>query len=223
MSNRRDIQFTYSPHNKATNLDCSFIVDSTNGNGFGIRSLKRSGRVLDVFMNTSATPGTSASGMVNPNPNAGYILVTLQDNYNTYLAGGAGFVSPPTGSAISSGLTVGNVYTIASLGSSTQAQWNAAGLLNSVTPAVNASFIAAATSVAGGGTVYAAGTSGIDHIEVIGDANQMNGNGQAQPGMLVKPGMALILACYKNGVLTAPNNNTVIGLTFLMNNSAQGV
>lgn len=49
----------YSFLNKPVLIDCSFVVDSTNGNGLGIRSLKGSG-VRDVFMNTSAAfTGTS--------------------------------------------------------------------------------------------------------------------------------------------------------------------
>jgi hypothetical protein len=218
MSNRRDIQFTYNPHNKATVLDCSFIVDHSNGNGLGIRSLKPSGRISSVFMNTSATP---AAG--NPNPAAGVIVVNLQDNYNRYLGGYSGFVSALSGSAISSGLSVGSPYVIVSLGSSTLAQWQAAGLNANIVPAVGASFIAAATSVAGGGSVEAPASagSGIDHIEVLGDANQMNSNGAAVQG--AGQGMQLILLCYKNGVLTAPADGTVIGLNFYLNNSAQGV
>src|ERR1035437_5544829 len=39
--------------NKPVLIDCNFVVDSTNGNGLGIRSLKGSG-VQQVFMNTSA-------------------------------------------------------------------------------------------------------------------------------------------------------------------------
>ena len=65
MSSQNDT-YTFNPHNKATILDCSFIVDSANPNGLGIRSLKGSGRVAKVFMHTSATP---AAG--NPNPVAG--------------------------------------------------------------------------------------------------------------------------------------------------------
>jgi hypothetical protein len=221
MSNRRNIQFTYNPHNKLTVLDCSFIVDHANGNGFGARSLKQSGRVATVFMHTSATPGTATNGQVNPNPASGLIVVTLQDNYNTYLGGFSGMVSPPTGSAISSGLTVGNAYTIASVGSSTLAQWQTAGLAGGITPAANVSLIAKATSIAGGGTVYATTSSGIDHIEVVGDANLMNSTSAQIAGS--GKGMQLILACYSGGVLTAPTDNTVIGLTFHMNDSAQGV
>ena len=218
MSNRRDIQFTYNPHNKATVLDCSFIVDSTNGNGLGIRSLKDGGRIHSVFMHTSATPLAG-----NPNPAVGVIVVNLQDNYNKYLGGYSGYASALSGSSITSGLSVGSPYVIVSLSSTTQAQWVTAGLNANVVAAVGVSFIAAATSVAGGGAVQAPSStgSGIDHIEVLGDANLMNSNGQYAQG--ASSGMQLIMLCYKNGVLTAPNAGTVIGLNFYLNNSAQGV
>lgn len=218
MSNRRDIQFHYSPHNKATVLDCSFIVDSANGNGLGIRSLKPSGRIASVYMHTSSTP---AAG--NPNPESGIIVVTLQDNYNRYLGGYSGFSGPLSGSTITSGLSVGNPYVIVSLGASTAAQWQTAGVPSTITPAVGVSFIAAATSIAGGGAVQApaAAGAGVDHIEVIGDPNLMNSTGALVTG--AGTGMQLILAAYKNTVLTAPADGTVIGLNFYMNNSAQGV
>lgn len=231
MSNRRNIQFTYSPHNKATMLDCNFVVDHTNANGFGIRSLKNSGRILNVFMNTTQTPGTAASGAVNPNPSAGVIVVTLQDNYARYLAGSAGFAAPLSGSNISisgsSVLTIGAPYVIVSVGTTTQAQWVAAGLSANIPAAVGVSFIAKiAGSGSGTGVVQApaAAGAGIDHIEVLGDSNLMNSAGPAIAGSgLGASGMQFILLCYKNGVLTAPADNTVIGLQFLMNDSAQGV
>lgn len=293
MSNRRDIQFTYNPHNKLVLLDCNFVVDSTNGNGAGIRSLKRSGRIGYVFMNTSAAfTGTShtstlidgiASGTANlavgmpvqgsgipalttiasivssgsitlsaatsssttgsityqvqgsPNPAAGYIYVQLQDNYNSYLFGGAGFAAPISGTPINvtTGVTAGLAYIIASLGTTTTAQWNKIGVPANITPAVGVSFIAPVTTTATGtGVIEVPGTngSGVDHIEVIGDSNQMNSNGAfvAGPNSAISAngsaqGMQFILACYKNGTLTAPANNSTIGLTFGLNNSAQGV
>lgn len=283
MSNRRNNQFMFNPHNKATVLDCSFIVDSTNGNGFGARSLKKSGRISKVFMNTSAAfTGTShtsvlidgiasgtaslkvgmpvqgsgipagttiaaivSSGSINlsaatsssttgsityqavgnPNPQAGIIVVQLQDNYNTYLGGYAGFSGPLSGTPITSGMTVGHVYVIVSLGSSTLAQWQAAGVPSYIKPAVGVSFIAAATSVAGGGAVEAilSTGAGIDHVEAVGDANLMNNyNGAIVIGG-GGPGMTLIQACYKNTALTAPADGTVIGMNFYLNDSAQGV
>lgn len=256
MSNRRNIQFTYNPHNKGTLLDCSFIVDSANGNGFGIRSLKKSGRISSVFMHTSQTPGTASNGLVNPNPASGLIMVNLQDNYNAYLGGFSGQVSPLSGSNISSGMSAGNVYVITVLGNTTLAQWQVAGLPKYITPAVGVSFIALATSFTGTGRVQAlaAAGSGIDHLEVVGDSNLANSNGANVQGFGV--GMQIILACFGKGLtmasytpagvitngspdtfagtpavltgtvanaLAAPADNTVIGLSFYMNDSAQGV
>lgn len=282
MSNRRNIQFHHSPHNKATVLDCSFIVDVANGNGFGARSLKNSGRIYRVFMNsTAAFTGTShtstlidgiasgtssfkvgmpvqGSGIVagttiasivdtgsitlsaatsssttgsityqavgSPNPAAGLIVVQLQDNYNRYLGGYASFGSPLSGSTITSGMTVGKAYVIVSVGASTNAQWQTAGVPAYIKPAVGVAFIAQATSIAGGGAVQlslAAG-AGIDHIEGVGDANLMNNyNGAVIIGG-GGPGMTLISACFKNTVLTAPTDGTVIGMNFYLNDSAQG-
>ena len=111
----------YSFLNKPVMIDCNFIVDSTNGNGLGIRSLKGAG-VRNVFMHTSATPGKGAGGYLNPNPAAGFALVQLQNNYAKYAGGFSGFVSPTTGGTIAingSALTIGNPYIIASVGHAT--------------------------------------------------------------------------------------------------------
>lgn len=231
MSNRRDIQFMHNPHNKATVLDCSFVVDQANGNGLGIRNLKDGGRIASVYMNTAnqtanGNPNWLAQG--SPFPSAGVIVVNLQDNYNRYLGGYASFASPVSGSPISiSGsavMTVGAPYVIVSMGTTTQAQWVAAGVPSNVTAAVGVSFIAAIT---GGGTgtgvveAPSATGSGIDHIEILGDPNMMASNGSWALG--AGKGMQIVCLCFKNGVLTAPNNGTVIGMNFYMNNSAQGV
>src|SRR5271165_3373476 len=103
-------------------IDISFIVDSTNGNGLGIRSLKGSPLVSAVYMNTGATP---AAG--NPNPNAGYIMIKFAKAYTTYVHGDVGFVSPVSGTPINitSGLSVGQAYSIVSVGTSTAANWQA--------------------------------------------------------------------------------------------------
>lgn len=170
-------------------IDCNFVVDRTNGNGLGIRSLKGQG-VRNVYMATSASftgtthtgtnvidgisGGTSSLlvgmpvattdlpagavitaissssaitvslvattghagatityvGVGNPLVNTvvstasvGLAWVHLRSNYNRYLGGFSGFVSPPnTGSAAlkidatDAALTVGSPYTIASVG-----------------------------------------------------------------------------------------------------------
>lgn len=282
MSNRRNIQFFFTPHNKATLLDCNFVVDSTNGNGFGVRSLDQGGRIGKVFMNTSAAfTGTShtstsitgiasgtatlkvgmpvqGSGIVagstiasivdsgsitlsvattssttgsityqavgSPNPAAGYILVQLQDNYNTYLGGFSGFVSPVSGTPINvtTGVTAGDAYVIVSLGTTTPAQWIALGVPANITPAVGVAFIAPLTTTATGtGVIETTVYAGIDHIEVVGNANLANSNGAIVIGQ--GGGMQIVLACYKNGVLTKPSDGSVVGLAFYMNDSAQGV
>lgn len=108
----------YSSLVKPILIDCSFVVDSTNGNGLGIRSLKGS-NVRNVFMHTSATPGRGAQNYLNPNPAVGYALVQLKNNYTRYIGGFSGFSVPSTGSAKAinaSALTVGAPYMIATVG-----------------------------------------------------------------------------------------------------------
>src|ERR1035437_8832889 len=56
-------------HAKPVLIDCNFVVDSTNGNGLGIRSLKGPG-VQNVFMHTTSEPGLS-NCIRNPNPQGG--------------------------------------------------------------------------------------------------------------------------------------------------------
>lgn len=59
MSNARLQQFYYTKHKQPVQIDCNFIVDSTNGSGLGIRSLKGGG-VQSVYMNSAAAfTGTS--------------------------------------------------------------------------------------------------------------------------------------------------------------------
>lgn len=230
MANRRFTQFFNTLHTKPVLLDCNFIVDQSNGNGMGIRSLKGPG-ISNVFMNstasftgtthtstsvTSIAQGTGSlvvgmpvqgsgiaagtiiaaivsssaitlslatstsvsSGTItyqavgNPNPTAGHIIVQFNDCYNRYYGGFSGFVAPVNGNAISSGMTVGVPYVIVLLGTTTLAQWQAAGLPIGITPAVGVAFIAAATSFSGTGKVEASSNSMIASIEVIGDPNQ---------------------------------------------------
>ena len=208
MANRRySSQFRFSFHHFPVSLDANFIVDSANGNGLGLRSLKTEG-ITNIYMHTTSTPAPGS-----PNPAAGYIFVQFDDSYNSYIDGFSGQVAPLSGSPITSGLTVGVPYVIVSLGASTTAQWQAAGVPSNVTPSVGLSFIAAATSVAGGGSVEAVLVSGIDHIEVVGDPRQsLTSN---QPGK----GGYMILKCLAAGSVTAPADGSVIGLDFQMSNS----
>jgi hypothetical protein len=108
----------YSFLSKPVLLDLNFIVDSTNGNGLGVRSVKGQG-VSNVFMHTSATPGKGPNGYLNPNPASGLCLIELAYNYTRAYAGPLNIISPPTGSPLvidATALTPGNAYVIVSPG-----------------------------------------------------------------------------------------------------------
>jgi hypothetical protein len=205
-------------------IDCNFVVDHANGNGLGIRSLKSNGWIRNVFMNTSATPGAN-NGATNPNPIAGFALIQFKQNFNIYLGGFSGFVSPPTGSTTST--TAGHAYIIHTLGTTTLAQWNAAGLPAGLTPSVNQSFIATATASLGGtGSVYVPSISGITSVEIVGDPNQSVANSN-----IAVNGGAYILAQFlaptststTTLVATAPTDNSVVSMSFFFDQSSADV
>ena len=107
----------YSFLNRPVMIDCNFVVDSTNGNGLGIRSLKGNG-IRNVFMHTTSTPASNR-GYLNPNPATGIALIQLDNNYNRYCGGFSGYVSPVTGSNLAinaSALTAHQPYVITSVG-----------------------------------------------------------------------------------------------------------
>lgn len=111
----------YSFLSKPMLLDLNFTVDSTNGNGLGVRSVKGQG-VANVFMHTSATPGKGPNGTLNPNPAVGYALIELEYNYTRLNGLQVGLDSPLAGSNIAingSALTIGNPYIIVSPGHAT--------------------------------------------------------------------------------------------------------
>src|ERR1017187_4244586 len=158
-------------HKEPVLLDCNFVVDSTNGNGLGIRSLKGPA-VQAVYMHTSATP---AAG--NPNPAAGTIIIQLADRYNRSLSGFNSVVSPVSGTPLTA-TTAGTPAIIVSLGTATPAQsladFRAVGLPLGLTPAVGLSFIPTASATIGHSAaveVTAALGSNIATIETVGDPN----------------------------------------------------
>lgn len=290
MANRRYNQFYYTPHKKAVQVDCNFVVDVANGNGLGLRSLKSPGSAIaQVFMNSSAAftgtshtsvtvdgiaSGTSSlavgmpvqgsgipadttiasivssssitlsaatsssttgsityQGVGSPNPAAGLIMVKFADNFNRYFFGTSGFVAPISGTPINvtTGTTRGLAYTIASLGTTSTAQWQKLGLPVGIVPAVGATFVAISTTTATGTGVIevpaATGVGAIYNIEIIGDPNQTiiskagSVLGQAN-------GTQIILGCYgatdsatTTAKLLAPADNSVIGMSFVFSSS----
>jgi len=192
-------------------IDLSFVVAAADSAGYGVTNLKSNGYVQNVFMNTSATP---AAG--NPNPAAGYAVVQLKDNYNVFLGMGMRAIAPVTGSDLTA-VVAGTPYVITALGTATAAQWLAAGLPAGFTAAVGQSFVAIASATIGGSaTVKAVGTSGIDHIEIVGDPSLTLANSQ----VAAYGGGYAIVKFLLNSTATAPNAGSVIKLSFLLDNSS---
>ena len=212
MANRRfTSQFLYQFEAMPVLLSCNWVVDSANGNGLGIRSLKGAG-IQSVFMHTTATPAVG-----NPNPNSGIIQVQLTDNYQRLLNMFGGEVSPVTGSALTA--TVAHTaYVIVSLGTATLAQWQAVGLPAGVAPAVGVAFTATATATIGGSAaVKVPGNSSIMKIETVGDPNQTLALTQsATNGGSIITLQALDTSFAK----VAPADGTVISLSFYLSNSS---
>ena len=183
----------YSNVTKLMQCNLNFIVDSANGNGLGVRSIKSNGYIENVFMHTSQTPGVGGNSLTNPNPAVGFALIQMKQNFNKFLGMNAGFVTPTaTSTKIDNGatLTVGQVYIITTLGNATGAQWTTVGVPAGVTPAVGVSFVAIATGAGSANTstsrVMLPTTSGIDLIEVIGDTNtQTTGNIASNSGQWI--------------------------------------
>ena len=199
----------YSMHVSPVLIDCNFVVDSANGNGLGIRSLKGPA-VAAVFMHTSATP---AAG--NPNPEAGTIIIQLQDSYNRSLSGFNSIVSPAGSSSTSTTIHVPAIIT--SLGTATLAQLQAVGFPVGITPAVGAAFVPTSSAVIGGSAMVApaaAAGSNITDIETVGDPNATISN------LAAGKGAQIILQCMKNGAKAQPADGSVISIAMYLSNSS---
>ena len=215
----------YSNLAKPIDINLNFIVDSTNGNGLGVRSVKSNGYINNVFMNTSVSPGTN-NGQTNPNPAVGLIIVQLKGNFNRYIGGFSGIEAPVT-SPTTTSTTAGAAYVITSLGTTTLAQWQTAGVPKGQTPSVGMAFVALATGAIGGtGTVGIPALSPIQPLQLVGDPNQSiaNSNSAANGGAyLILQAPAATNASTTTLVLTAPANNSVIGMTIRLDGSSVNV
>lgn len=214
-------QHYYSNIAKPTNVECNFIVDNSNGNGLGIRSLKSNGYIESVFMHTTATPGV-VNGFTNPNPAVGYALIHFKNNFNYFVGMCGGFVSAVSGSALkvdNTALTIGNPYIITTLGNATSAQWTTLGVPSGVTPAVGVSFIALATTAGTSNTstsrVMAPVTAGITQIEIVGNANLSKPSNVA-----TQHGQWVMIMFTNAGTPTAPAAGSVVGLSFMFDGSS---
>lgn len=224
MANRRYTQFYYTGHTYPVQLDCSWTVAATNNKG--VTGLTGAG-IQNVYMHTSTTP---ASG--NPNPANGYAIVQFQDNFNGYYFGGAQMQSPLSGAEISisgtSVLTVGAVYVITTVGTSTAANWQAVGLPAGIVPAVGVPFVASVTGLGTGtGKVKIAATAGagISLIDVVGTPNTTlscsTGGivGSSGGSYMILRFLAPTSSSVTTMIATAPADGTIVKANFLFSNS----
>ncbi len=213
----------YSNITKPIDISCNFTVDPANGNGLGIRSLKSNGYVENIFMHTSATPGVGSGGFLNPNPASGIISVQMKNNYNYYLGGFSGFVSPVSGTPLTA-TTNHTAYVIVSLGTATLAQWQAVGFPMGFVPVVGAAFVATASATIGGSAaVEVPSVSGTTSMEVIGDPNTMLNNSSIAANAGARFLIQILGATSSSTttlIPTAPAVNSVIGLNFRFDGSS---
>lgn len=221
MANTQFTQFFYTKHAMPVLLDCNFVVDQTNGNGLGIRSLKGPG-IAAVYMNSSSPAAA------NPNPAAGYVKIELADNYYRNYGGFMGAVTQLSGASIlvaGAGVVSGTTYVITILGTTTTAGWQSLGVPIGIAPAVGLAFVATATTTAAGtGAVQVPNVngSGIAYVEGVGDGQlslSATGTNRANPYLIARF-MAATSAGVTTPIATAPANNSVVSLKFYLSNSS---
>jgi len=156
-------------------------------------------------------------------PLPGFCWVQFKNNFNKYLGGFSGQVSPVSGTPVSiapANLVVGQAYIIVSLGTSTLADWQAVGLPQGFTPAVGQAFLASSTGHgAGSGAVETPSVSGVNSVEVVGDPNTTLNNAS----IAANAGARILLQFLSNGVPSAPADGSVVGMTFLFDGSSVSI
>lgn len=153
---------------------------------------------------------------------AGIYRIQLQDNYQSLLAIDGQASMAQTGSAIAGGsFSVGTVYQIVTLGTTTQAQWVTAGVPSGITADVGVVF-KAATIGAGTGTVKALAGSGVNEICEIGGSTMLNN----QPFNALSGGYVTIACMGPTDSTTTtqipvdPANGSTVRVRILLSNSS---
>ena len=195
-------------------IEVKFTVDATYSAGQrGITTIGGADAISQVYLNS--TNATLASG--SPNPSPGYIVVQFAKGYSGLLTGIPSFTSPQTSPTVSvtSGLTRGKPYEIYSVGTTTQAQWQALGLPSGVVATPSASFIAISSFGTGTGSATLAGVTGstIDHCEMVGSTS-LDLNVSAGTGQIILQCLAATSSSTTTFVPTAPVTGTAIHLLF---------
>lgn len=163
------------------------------------------------------TPAGNGKGIASiTRLSAGVYRIQLQDNFSALSRFDATFQSPLTGAAVAGGAFVVNtIYQIVTLGTTTQAQWVAAGLPSGTTAAPGVAF-KAATVGAGTGTVRAFTDSGIENTELLSSASQML---NTQPYNQGQGGYVMFTTRQSGGSAADPADGSKMLISLTMNNS----
>lgn len=151
----------------------------------------------------------------------GIFQIQLSDNFNRINNITSSFESPLSGAIVAGGsLVVGNIYQILTLGSTTPAQWLAAGLPGNLVPTIGQVF-KAATVGTGTGTVQSMGVSGINDVEVLGlSATMVNPNpAVGLGGFIIIQTLAPTSPSVTTQIATDPISGSIMKLTLSMLNS----
>ena len=221
MSNARGAQNGRQLDSNVTSpqdVNISFTVNPTDAGGLGITGLKSNGWLEYLFMHTAETAGVSA-GVTNPNPASGIVVMRFKNNFNVPLNAVCTPGATVTGGTVTSPNS-GTTYSINSLGTTTLAQWNAAGLPYGFTPAVGQVFVCNNSGALGGtGNVKAVTTSDFDNFEFVGNP----GLTSACINLATYAGAYLVGQFTLSGSLQAPTSGTIINLRLHFDKSSVSV
>lgn len=200
----------FAPHVYPVLLDCNFSIDSTTA--LGVSGLVGPG-----------IASVQAYGTASNTPDAGYIKVVLGDPYYKLYGVQASFQAPNTGSTAINALTANATYVIATLGTSTTANWVTAGLPVGVTPAVGVAFQASGSVASlGTGTCSAPTVSSCTGVELVGSANLSLapiGVGAASPYIYLKC-VGPTSSSVTTSIAKQPANGSKVYLQLYLSNSS---
>ncbi len=188
--------------------------------GVGVSSVKSNGYVEYVFMHTSTTP-SSTGAFLNPNPAAGFAVISIRNNAFNSFVGVRGTVTAAPTAPTTTATTANSAFVITALGTATVAQWRAVGLPAGMTPAVGQSFVATASATIGGSaTVGVPGVSNVAAISLVGDPTTMVGNSN-----IAAYSGAQIMLLFQDfaGAAVAPTSGSIIRLEMVYDGSSVSI
>lgn len=163
----------------------------------------------DMVVGTSGAVGTLKGSGIKAvtHLTTGMYRIDLEDSFNRYLSGQAGFVSTVTGSNVTAGSFATNTtYVITAVGST---NWQAIGLKAPIA-AVGMAFVATGAGT-GSGTAKVAASAGVLSVEVVGNPQLTTNTNNPY----------VIIACYDAAdSLADPAAGSVLGFQFWMRNSS---